>query len=79
MLIVTVFQLFAYAPSLPSQRMGITTGAKEAYVRENGMMNKLQNGLKMLFATIGVCTEVHVFMQSSRIKVCVAEENELFV
>src|ERR1700737_3124147 len=79
MLIVIVFRLFACAVCLTSQKTGITTGAKEAYASENGMMNSLQNGLKMLFKRIGVCTEVHVFTQSSRIRVCAAEGNELFV
>ncbi len=58
MLIVTVFRLFACALCLKSQKMDITIGAKEAYLSENGMMNSLQNGLKMLLKTTGAFTEV---------------------
>ena len=56
--------------------MDITTGAKEAYADENGKMNSWQNGLKMLFKTIGVCMEVHAFMQNSKIRGYAVEGNE---
>jgi hypothetical protein len=59
--------------------MDITIGAKEAYLDGNGMMNSLQNGLKMLLKTTGACTGVPVSMQNSKIKACIVGEKELFV
>jgi len=63
---------------LESQKTGITTGAKEAYVGENGKMNSLPNGLKMLLKTIGAFTEVLAFMRNSKIRGYVVAGNEWF-
>lgn len=45
--------------------MAITIGGKEAYARENGVMNSLRNVLKMLFKTIGVSMGVLAFRENS--------------
>ena len=58
--------------------MDITIDVKETYISGNGMMNSLQNGLKMLLKRIGAFTEAPVSMENRNGQGCVAQEKDLF-